>query len=54
MGFAIMTWSSIGFVYAAWVVLPLIIQARVAHQWYLDQFGTAYPKQRHAIIPYWL
>ena len=54
IGFAIMTWSSIGFVYAAWVVLPLIIQARVAHQWYLDQFGTAYPKQRHAIIPYWL
>ena len=52
IGFAIMTWSSIGFVYAAWVVLPLFIQARVTHQWYVDQFGDSYPKDRKAIIPF--
>jgi hypothetical protein len=49
-----MTWSSIGFVYAAWVVLPLFIQARVTHQWYVDQFGDSYPKDRKAIIPFWV
>ena len=54
IGFAIMTWSSIGFVYAAWVVLPLFIQARVTHQWYVDQFGDSYPKDRKAIIPFWV
>ena len=54
IGFAIMTWSSIGFVYAAWVVLPLFIQARVTHQWYVDQFGDSYPKDRKAIIPSWV
>ena len=51
---SIMTWSSIGFVYAAWVVLPLFIQARVTHQWYVDQFGDSYPKDRKAIIPFWV
>ncbi len=54
IGFAIMTWSSIGLVYAAWVVLPLFVQARITHQWYVDQFGDSYPKDRKAIIPFWV
>lgn len=52
IGFAIMTWSLTGVAYAAWVVLPLFIQARGAHQWYLDKFKDKYPKDRKAIIPF--
>ena len=27
------------------------IQARITHQWYLDQYADSYPKDRKAIIP---
>lgn len=52
IGFAIMTWSFVGFVYAAWVVIPLFFQARGAHQWYKDKFQEEYPTERKAIIPH--
>ena len=52
VGFAIMTWSIPGLVYATWVVLPLLIQSRGSHQWYIDTFKNEYPKERKAIIPF--
>lgn len=49
-GFAVMSWCSVGLVYAVWVILPLIAQGRTVHQWYLQKFED-YPKNRTAIIP---
>lgn len=51
LGFAIMTWSLPGLAYAFIVIVPLFGQARNSHQWYLDTFGDAYPKNRKAIFP---
>lgn len=51
IGFALMTWSLIGTVYALWVGLPLLAQALNAHRWYQQQFGERYPAQRKALIP---
>lgn len=51
-GFAIMTWSLPGMVYAVWVALPLFAQALGAHKWYLDTFAHEYPQERKAIIPF--
>ena len=50
-GFAIMSWSLPGVVYAVWVALPLLAQALSAHRWYLDEFGSEYPPDRRAVIP---
>ncbi len=52
IGFAIMTWSFPGIVYAVWVVLPLYAQALGSHRWYKETFKEAYPSERKAIIPY--
>lgn len=54
IGFAVMSWSLMGAVYALWVVLPLIAQALPAHRWYLEKFGDDYPRERRAIIPFLL
>lgn len=54
VGFAIMSWSLMGVVYALWVALPLIAQALRVHRWYQQQFGEAYPARRRAVIPYLL
>ncbi len=51
VGFAIMSWSLMGLVYAVWVALPLLPQAILAHRWYLDKFGDDYPAERKAVIP---
>lgn len=53
-GFAIMTWSLPGLVYALWVGLPLMSQALLAHRWYVETFAEKYPKSRKAVIPYLL
>lgn len=50
-GFAIMSWSLPGLVYALWVGLPLVAQAVQAHRWYRDQFSDQYPPGRRAVIP---
>lgn len=52
IGFALMSWSLIGVVYALWVGLPLIAQGWRAHQWYRQHFAGDYPKERRAIIPF--
>lgn len=51
IGFAIMTWSATGVIYAAWVVLPLFAQALGTHRWYQSHFDQTYPAERKAIIP---
>jgi len=51
IGFAIMTWSIPGAVYALWVALPLFAQGKLAHAWYVQQFSD-YPKERKAILPF--
>jgi 3-oxo-5-alpha-steroid 4-dehydrogenase 1 len=52
IGFAIMSWSIPGAVYALWVALPLFAQGQIAHRWYVEKFGNDYPKNRKAIIPF--
>lgn len=54
IGFAVMSWSAVGLVFATWIALPLIAQALNAHRWYRTQFGADYPDKRRAIIPYLL
>ena len=51
IGFAIMSWSLPGVVYAIWVALPLFIQGLNAHRWYLGKFKDEYPANRKAVIP---
>ena len=51
VGFAIMSWSLMGVVYAFWVALPLIPQAILAHRWYREKFGSEYPGERKALFP---
>lgn len=54
IGFAIMSWSIVGLVFATWIALPLMAQAVNAHRWYRGHFGSHYPAERRAIIPYLL
>lgn len=52
VGFAIMSWSLPGLMYAAWVSLALFSTGLGTHRWYLERFGQAYPNERKAVIPY--
>jgi 3-oxo-5-alpha-steroid 4-dehydrogenase 1 len=51
-GFALMTWSLPGVVYAVWVSLTLIATALGTHRWYREHFGAAYPTERRAVFPF--
>ena len=50
IGWAIMTWSLSGFVFALWTIFNLLPRALKHHSWYKDKFDN-YPKDRKAIIP---
>ena len=50
IGWAIMTWSLSGFVFALWTTFNLLPRALKHHTWYKDKFNN-YPKDRKAIIP---
>jgi len=50
-GFAIMTWSIPGLLFAAWTAFNLIPRSLSNHSWYKKQFSD-YPKNRKAIIPF--
>ena len=50
IGWAIMTWSLSGFVFALWTIFNLLPRALKHHAWYKDKFSD-YPKDRKAIIP---
>ena len=50
IGWAIMTWSLSGFVFALWTTFNLLPRALKHHSWYKEKFNN-YPKERKAIIP---
>ena len=50
IGWAIMTWSFSGFVFALWTTFNLLPRALKHHTWYKEKFND-YPKERKAIIP---
>ncbi|NRB38217.1 MAG: DUF1295 domain-containing protein [Pseudomonadales bacterium] len=54
VGFAIMSWSLMGAVYAIWVAVPLIAQSLETHKWYIEKFKDEYPNNRKAIMPFTL
>ena len=52
IGFAIMSWSLPGTMYALWVALALFATGLGTHRWYLSRFGGRYPGHRKAVIPF--
>ncbi|MFW9865115.1 MAG: methyltransferase [Candidatus Thorarchaeota archaeon] len=51
VGWAIMTWSVPGLVFAVWTFANLVPRARSNHLWYKKTFPN-YPKKRKALIPW--
>ena len=52
VGWAILTLSWSGLVFALWTFANLAPRARRNHRWYLETFGEAYPRGRKRLIPY--
>lgn len=52
VGWAIMTWSWAGLVFAIWTFANLGPRANTHHHWYLEKFGDEYPKHRKRMIPF--
>ena len=52
VGWAIMTWSLPGLVFAIWTFANLGPRAHRHHNWYNQKFGDAYPKDRKRMIPF--
>ncbi|ROS04839.1 steroid 5-alpha-reductase/3-oxo-5-alpha-steroid 4-dehydrogenase 1 [Sinobacterium caligoides] len=52
VGFAVMSWSLPGLVYALWVALTLLATGLSTHRWYLEHFQEEYPARRKAVLPY--
>jgi len=50
-GWALMTWSPGGLVFAIWTAANLLPRAISNHRWYREQF-TDYPSNRKAVIPF--
>lgn len=50
IGWAILTWSISGLVFALWTIANLFPRALAHHRWYKEKFKD-YPKNRKAIIP---
>jgi len=50
-GWAVLTWSIPGLVFALWTVANLMPRARANHEWYNDTFED-YPRKRKALIPF--
>ena len=50
IGWAIMTWSFSGFVFALWTTFNLLPRALKHHSWYKENFSD-YPVDRKALIP---
>ena len=50
LGWAMLTWSISGAVFALWTIANLFPRAFAHHQWYKEKFPD-YPKNRKAIIP---
>lgn len=52
LGWAVMTWSWVGFGFFLYTCANLVPRARANHQWYLEKFKEDYPKGRKAVIPF--
>ena len=52
LGWAVMTWSWVGFGFFLYTCANLVPRAIANRQWYLEKFGEDYPKNRKAVIPY--
>jgi 3-oxo-5-alpha-steroid 4-dehydrogenase 1 len=50
LGWAILTWSISGAVFALWTIANLFPRALAHHKWYKEKFDN-YPSNRKAIIP---
>lgn len=50
-GWALMTWSPAGLVFALWTAANLVPRARSHHRWYRERFAD-YPRDRKAVIPF--
>ena len=50
-GWAILTWSIPGLVFAFWTAANLLPRAHSNHKWYRSRFAE-YPSERRAIIPF--
>ncbi|MFX1592410.1 MAG: 3-oxo-5-alpha-steroid 4-dehydrogenase [Promethearchaeota archaeon] len=51
VGWAVMTWSFPGLIFAMWTIANLAPRARSTHLWYINNFPD-YPKNRKALIPF--
>ena len=51
LGWAMLTWSPAGLVFALWTAANLIPRALTSHAWYRDRFAD-YPRDRKAILPF--
>jgi 3-oxo-5-alpha-steroid 4-dehydrogenase 1 len=52
VGWAIMTWSWAGVVFAIWTFANLAPRANTHHGWYIAHFGEEYPRDRRRMIPF--
>ena len=50
-GWAVLTWSLPGLVFAFWTAVNLVPRAFANHRWYLKTFSD-YPRERKALIPF--
>lgn len=51
-GWALMTWSWVGFGFFLYTCANLMPRARATRLWYLEKFKDDYPKDRKAVIPF--
>jgi len=49
-GWAVLTWSTAGLVFAVWTAANLVPRAISNHRWYREQFSD-YPANRKAVLP---
>jgi 3-oxo-5-alpha-steroid 4-dehydrogenase 1 len=52
LGWALLTWSLAGVVFAIWTFANLGPRAHRHHRWYQQQFGADYPPERRRMIPF--
>ncbi len=52
VGWAVMTWSWPGLVFAVWTFANLGPRANTHHNWYIRKFGAEYPSDRKRMIPF--
>ncbi|KAJ6884952.1 steroid 5-alpha-reductase DET2-like [Populus alba x Populus x berolinensis] len=54
LGWAVMTWSWAGFGFFLYTCSNLVPRACANHKWYLQKFAEDYPKNRKAVIPFFV